>query len=371
MAKTKSKHKRYSILDKLLIAVSICAVITLLLSSIAGNFDPREYSWMAFMGLAYPFILLGNLLLLSWWLIRRKWFWVLTITLIACLGFNTLHATFKLFGNQGSSEKADNHLRVLTYNVHNFKKFGSKIDLETKRQFMDLIRKQDADVLVLQEFYTRFKGEYNLKDSLEKKLGFKYSYFMSNKKNTHEARGLAIFSKYPLSNKSFLAFDATGSNGCLSADISYKNRIVRIYNVHLKSISFGRIDYDYLEKVTEVGPDKQSSKRIYRMLNNAFKKRAENVELLKEELNKTQIPYIIAGDFNDTPASFAVKQLTGDLNNAFKQKGSGLGITYNGKFPNFQIDYIATTKDFKIINYQVTREKLSDHYPVRSDLELL
>ena len=58
------------------------------------------------------------------------------------------------------------------------------------------------------------------------------------------------------------------------------------------------------------------------------------------------------------------------LKNAFEQKGIGLGKTYNGSFPNYQIDYILTSPEFNILNYQIIEKKLSDHYPIRSDLEL-
>lgn len=370
MAKISKNKKRYTFFDGLLIAVTIGTGLLLLLSSFAGKVDPRTNIWLAFLGLGYPFILLGNFILCFWWIIRKKWVIVFTQIIIAFLGFNTMQATFKLFGNEGSLAKAENHLRVLTYNVHFFRKYGDNNDLETKRQFIQLLKRQDADVLVFQEFYTRYKGEYNLLDSIENLLGLKHSYFISNKSNDYEARGLAIFSRYPLSNKSFIPFDKSGSNGSLSADININSKRVRIYNVHLKSISFKKEDYEYIEKVKEISPDKQSSKRIFRMLRSAFIKRAENVDLLKAELSKLEIPYIVAGDFNDTPASFAVNEITGNLENAFKKQGQGLGITYNGKFPNFQIDYIAASKEFRIVNYQVTKEKLSDHYPVRSDLEL-
>jgi endonuclease/exonuclease/phosphatase family metal-dependent hydrolase len=86
---------------------------------------------------------------------------------------------------------------------------------------------------------------------------------------------------------------------------------------------------------------------------------------------KCKTPYLIAGDFNDTPASYVVTQITEKLNNAFIKKGSGFGTTYNGKFPNFQIDYIATSKDLEVLNYKIEKAKLSDHFPVRSDLKLV
>ena len=92
--------------------------------------------------------------------------------------------------------------------------------------------------------------------------------------------------------------------------------------------------------------------------------------MVKEHAEKSPIPHIIAGDFNDTPISYTVKTISRDMKNCFRKKGSGFGITYNGAFPNFQIDYIFTSSEFEVKNYLVINKKLSDHYPVRADLEL-
>jgi len=149
-----------------------------------------------------------------------------------------------------------------------------------------------------------------------------------------------------------------------------QDKLFRVYNVHLQSISFQKEDYDYIDKVSKMDPEYKSSRRIAGMLKNAFIRRSEQVKIMKSAMAICNIPYIIAGDFNDTPASYCVTQITHSLKNAFKEKGSGFGKTYNGAFPNFQIDYVAVTKDFDVINHHISKEKLSDHFPVRSDLKL-
>ncbi len=371
VGRIKNRNSKFSFFSSLLLIITCAFAILLFISAFAGKFDPRNYILIAFLGLAYPFLLLINVILFIWWILKKKWMIASMILLFTLTGYSTLFSTIKFFGNEGPTEKTADHLRVMTYNVHNFKKVGDKNNLETKRKFLQVLKEQNPDVVLFQEFYTRYKGEYNLTDSVKKLLNTPHTYFISSKKNDYEAMGLAIFSKYPLKNKNFIPFDRAGANGCLYADIIYKNQSLRIFNVHLRSISFEQQDYQYLDQVKEINPDKQSSKRIYRMLKSAFQKRAENIDLLKEEIEKCTTPYIIAGDFNDTPASYAVSQITGKLNNAFQEKGQGLGITYNGKFPNFQIDYIATTKELRIVNYHITKAKLSDHYPVRSDIEIL
>lgn len=127
----------------------------------------------------------------------------------------------------------------------------------------------------------------------------------------------------------------------------------------------------YLDQVKyKMEPKLYPSKRILVMLRNAFRKRSGQVDIMKQHMETCDLPFVVAGDFNDTPASYAVTQMTKSLKNTFKEQGTGFGKTYNGKFPNFQIDYIATTKTIDVVNHRIIPAKLSDHFPVRSDLRL-
>jgi endonuclease/exonuclease/phosphatase family metal-dependent hydrolase len=364
---------RLTIFDKIILFIAFNLAIGLILGSLAGGYDPRAHILIAFFGLAYPFFLVLNLLVAAWWLIRGKWILVIATLVLVGFGWNTLVSTFGFFGDEGSEKKDSEHyVRLMTYNVHQFKPYGSNNDEPTKNQIIEVVKKENPDVVCFQEYYTRYKGAFDTTDSLKKMLKAPYYYFVPSVKNDYEAYGLAIFSKYPIKNKGSILFNSTyRGNESIYVDIEVENQLLRIYNVHFQSISFDKQDYQYLDMVTkEMNTEIKSSKRIASMLKTAFLKRSEQVDIMKENLQACTIPYVIAGDFNDTPASYAVTQITKSLNNAFTKKGQGFGKTYNGKFPNFQIDYIATTKEFDVINYHITKAKLSDHFPVRSDLRL-
>lgn len=363
---------KLNFLDKIVLVVAICLAIALLLSYRAGSADPRTHILIAFFGLGYPFILIGNLVCCGYWLLRSKTiFWVATLILVF-VGIKPLTATFAIMGDEGNAVKnQDDHLRVMTYNVHQFKRYGQNNDESTKNQIIQIIKDQNPDVISFQEFYTRPRGKFDIIDSLKKELGFRYLYYLPSVKNDYESAGLAIFSKYPIKNKGKILFDQyLRGNESIYVDVLFKSRIIRVYNVHLQSISFEKQDYDYLEKVQKMTAEKAAAKRIVYMLKSAFQKRSHQVDIVKQHLDLCQVPYVIMGDFNDTPASYAVTQITSALNNAFTKKGSGWGKTYNGKFPNFQIDYIACTKKIEVVNYHITKALLSDHFPVRSDLKL-
>ena len=366
------KKKRITVFDKLMFLVAIVMAVGMLMGIRAGVSDPRESMVIAFFGLAYPFFLFANVLVFVYWLFRTKWAIAALTVVIIGYGGHTLFATFGFFGVKGEQKKEDETLiRLMTYNVHNFTPYGEVLSLSNKEKMLSVVSEQKPDVVCFQEFYTREKGPYDIIDSLKRLLNVKYYYFVPTMKSEREAIGMAIFSRFPIRDTGHIKFSGVSGNGSIYADIMVRNKVIRVYNVHLQSISFEKEDYSYLEQVTkEMDPKIGSSKRIARMLKYAFRKRSKQADVMKAHMRTCETPFVIAGDFNDTPASYVVTQMTDSLNNAFIKKGQGLGRTYNGKFPNFQIDYIATTKDIDVVNYQIIEAKLSDHFPVRSDLRL-
>ncbi|ACU02708.1 MULTISPECIES: endonuclease/exonuclease/phosphatase family protein [Pedobacter] len=367
------KRSKPTFIDKLVRLGAIGLATALALGILAGNIDPRSFQLIAFFGLAYPYVLLLNIIMIAWWCIRRRWLFAATTLVLILLGWHSLTTTFGFIGEKGLGPKADPGLiRMMTYNVHSFKPYGEGNIESVKQQMLDLIENENPDIICFQEYFTRKKGPYDITDSLKRILNKPYHYFEPISQNDYEATGLAIFSKYPIKNKGTIAFNKVyRGNSSIYVDVTVKNKMFRIYNVHMQSISFQEQDYMYLDQVKyQMDPKLYASKRILVMLRNAFLKRSEQVDIMKAHIKTCELPFIIAGDFNDTPASYAVKQMTKSLKNTFKEQGTGFGKTYNGKFPNFQIDYIATTQNFDVMNYRIIEAKLSDHFPVRSDLRL-
>jgi endonuclease/exonuclease/phosphatase family metal-dependent hydrolase len=196
-------------------------------------------------------------------------------------------------------------------------------------------------------------------------------YFEAFDKGKDDAAGLAIFTKYKIINKGLIRLNpGTSDNQCIYIDVQAKSKTFRVYCVHLQSIHFEPEDYVYLDSMAHEKPSIHKSKRLGGKLKLAFIKRSEQVHLIKEHMAKCPYPYIVAGYFNDTPTSYAVNQMVTGLKNTFYEKGSGLAKTYNGDFPNFQIDFIMCSPVFNVVNYKIIEKKLSDHYAVRSDLQL-
>ncbi len=370
----RKKRSGLHLFNKFILVANVVAVISLLFAYAASYVNPNSFWLPAFFGLAYPAILLVNVSFVIYWLISFPRYSLLSSVAIL-IGWNVLTAYIGFRESSGIMvpKSSQSFIRVLTYNVHNFKQFGDKNDKFTKDQILDIIRQEQPDVLCFQEFFTRQRGEYNFRKLVPEILNSKYYYFKPTTDNGYEATGTAIFSKYPIINTGKVLFARKMNwNEAVYADIKVGEKVFRVYNVHFQSISFQPEDYQYLKKVTkEIDTDVESSRKIGSRLKKAFEKRANQVNMLRTHtLDSCKTPYIIAGDFNDTPISYTVKTVSKGLQNSFSVKGSGFGITYNGEFPNFQIDYILASPEFTIKNYLIVKKKLSDHYPVRTDLEL-
>ncbi|HEY4197549.1 MAG TPA: endonuclease/exonuclease/phosphatase family protein [Mucilaginibacter sp.] len=363
--------KQLNFIDRLILWINILLCIALLISYLAPITNPEKIWIIAFFGLAYPFLLLGNVILILYWLIRKSKFVFLSLIVIA-VGWNVLNKNIGLRFNSSSDSRPLNNLRMMTYNVHNFKRYGAKNDISTKHEILTIISQEQPDIIGFQEFYTRRHGQYDMLDSIQKILNCNSYYFEAARSNKDEAIGIALFSKYPIVAHGFIQLaDRSSENQCLYIDVKKGEKTIRVYSVHLQSIGFEQEDYRYLNSVSQEGKaDVSSTKRLGSKLKTAFAKRSEQVFKVKGHADACPYPYIISGDFNDTPTSFAVNRMCKGLKNAFREKGSGLGRTYNGSFPNYQIDYIMASPQFDVTGYNITEKRLSDHYPVRSDLVL-
>jgi endonuclease/exonuclease/phosphatase family metal-dependent hydrolase len=367
------KNSKLPLIDKIFLWINVCLCLALLVSYLAPVTDPRKFWIFAFFGLAYPPILLTNFLMIVYWAIRRKLFVLISLIAIIC-GFGVLKNNIGLHpGNSDPLKSTDtNTVRLMTYNVHDFKKYGAVKDVSTKHEILNLIAGKNPDVLGIQEFYSRSRGKFAMIDSVKKIMGSDNFYMENFNGNTSSLVGIAIFSKYPIIDKKLIMLSPRFSgNQCLYVDIKKGKQIFRYYCVHLQSINFDPEDYKYIDTVTKRGkPDYSSTKRLGDKLKKAFLKRAEQVDMVKADAARCPYPYVISGDFNDTPTSYAVNQMAKGLKNAFREKGFGLGRTYNGDFPNYQIDYIMTNNQFDIASYTIVEKKLSDHFPVFADLVL-
>ena len=92
-------------------------------------------------------------------------------------------------------------------------------------------------------------------------------------------------------------------------------------------------------------------------------------EELRDELSAFQDPILIAGDFNAPESGPAFKILGKRFHSAFRQAGTGFGLTFPSAFPLARIDHALGTKEVLFTRYR-TQHFGSDHLGLVVDFQV-
>ncbi len=346
------------------------AAIALLTSYLAPHVSPENFWLIAFFGLAYPVLVIINLLFVIYWSVQFRKRGIYSL-LIILAGWNNIQHYLQ-FSSSELPDKSKKYIKVMSYNVKVFDLYNWTHNIETRNNIFDFIVDERADILCLQEFFSRDSSTLDNVDSLTKFQKTKYVHveYTTTVKRVHHF-GIATFSAYPIIAKGKIDFGYKSNNICIYTDIKMGTDTLRVYNMHLQSIAFSKDDYKYVEDLQNnvETEDVEHSKNILNRLKLAFIKRAAQANLIQASIASSPYPVIVCGDFNDTPASYTYTTIASNLNDAFVEKGNGFGRSYIGKFPSFRIDYILHSDQYKACYFQTIREELSDHFPVSCYLE--
>ncbi|MEI7980452.1 MAG: endonuclease/exonuclease/phosphatase family protein, partial [Bacteroidota bacterium] len=247
---------------------------------------------------------------------------------------------------------------------------------EIREGISSFLLSQNADIICLQECCLNGPDDAVILRNYAKLIGMKYYYFRNYRKfwDKKKIDAIIIFSRYPVVDSGFFKFPDKSLFGIYS-DILLDQDTIRIYNLHLESIRFGNDDYSFYSHLTdpaeEATPLKEGTKKMFWKLKKAFITRAREVDTISLQLGTCRYPVILAGDFNDSPSSYAYHELTGNLKDAFISSGREFfGSTYAGRFPAFRIDYIFSSGRFKTLEYRKFIIGYSDHYPIAATFNL-
>ncbi|WP_407425912.1 endonuclease/exonuclease/phosphatase family protein [Arcticibacter sp.] len=356
-------------MTKLLKLISVLACIALLLSTLGAYVDPRSFWPLAFISLAYVPILAGNFLVLIYWSVRWSRFaWVPLCCIL--ISWPILAGSFSLGKRQSLSPKQESNdslIRVMTYNVHAFDEAFRETSQSGK--VLNLIERIQPDIACLQEYHD-VPGRFNPTDSLKRILDTQHFH---HAKFNGGGLGLAIFSKYPIVSTGLIKFSQEGDgNHGIYIDVLKNNKIFRVYTVHLESIRLKPDQLNYMSQVIK-GKTKQirPSKKIGGQLRRAFFERSAQVDMVKQHMTTCPHPYIVCGDFNDPPSSYAFNKMAEGMQSTYREKGSGLyAVTLHKGFLRYQIDHILVSDRFNVFSHVIIPEQASDHYPVYADLKL-
>jgi endonuclease/exonuclease/phosphatase family metal-dependent hydrolase len=350
------------------IVIKLSAVllsISLILGLISPYINPYYFWPAAFFGLAYPviwFLSLGCTLLLIG---RKRWFYASLIFLM--IGAPLMLKHFSLPFRNNKTKPGD--YRLVTYNVHGFSGVrDGKSFYDRKMMIHDFINEINPSVVCMQEYAIKTKKQNRYSDMPE--VGLKVSYTALSE---HEAdpRGtlysLLIASSYPIKNQGSVFTPGKSAFG-MYADIQFPEGMVRVYNIHLESVKFiGEKKLLRPHKNPGIFKDLVTIfKGTYRKLRHAFPARAYQAKMIAESIRKSPYPVIVAGDFNDTPASYSYKVIHKGLQDAASFRDFGFNRTYAESLYPIRIDQVLIDRRLNATNYQRKKIYLSDHFPVVS-----
>ncbi len=349
----------HKFLHRTLVILCILFAVGLLLAYLSVYINPEKFWFLALIGLMYPFLLFGNLLFLTYWIIRWKRAFLIPFIAII-IGVSHLANFIQLpFGKR--VEKNEPDIKILSYNVNLFRLYTWSKKAPSFNKITAFAKSSNVDLVCFQEFYL-VDGKFTenmARNALDMNSHIEYVI-----KNSNTGYGIATFSKFPIVKKGVIKFENT-SNACIYSDIKVEEDTIRVYNCHLQSLKLKERNLNFLIKQEH----RNESNTVAELKDISFKfrdaliKRAHQVNTITADVKRCKYPVIICGDFNDSPFSYTYHELTRNLYDTFKEAGKGLANTYVRFFP-YRIDYILHSKTLKAINFACPRVEYSDHYPV-------
>jgi len=369
------KKKKKSLSYTILSLITVLSSIALCISFFSLYINPDNFWAPAFFGLAFPVFFLINVLFLIILLFRKKK--LLFVSLVPLvISFHVWSGYYQLPIKKRTIPENVETLAVLSYNISVFDLFYKHQSFGYIDSLVTFIRTINPDVICFQEYYNDKLAEIQLNDYLKKTLQMPYmkDYIYKERFDKHEF-GIATFSKYPIiKNETLLnvnySDDKQTSNFAIYSDIVVGSDTVRIYNVHLESnrLSSEDIFFSSTEDITDIQVEDIPSKSriVLSKLRSSVILRSRQVIPIKEDINNSPYPVIVAGDFNDVPASWTYRYLSKGLKDSFRRAGRGSAKTYNSIIPFMKIDYILHGPEIQTVFFDIPKVEFSDHYPIFS-----
>lgn len=372
MDKSRIRKRKALRWRKFMLLLNVVAAAVLAISILASYISPAMAWGIALIGIGYPYILVVNILFGLYWIVLRRKECLVSLVVIA-LGYPNLQNQLRL--GLFSNPQVDPHqaFKLMSFNTRLFDVYDWTGQPDTKQRIFNLICTENPEILCIQEFYTSTKRPgFNNLEAMEgvRERSFAHIAYTATRHGT-DHWGIATFSKYPIVRKGSILFNEVTNNLCIFTDLKIGNDTVRVYNAHFQSNRFRREDYEFLGNLKKQKEKLMASLNIINRLKSGSIKRSNQVDVVAAHIRNSPYPVIVCGDFNDPPSSYTYNRLSHNLKDAFVESGRGFGNTYNGLIPLLRIDYILHGKKLKSTDFKVTKENLSDHYPVSCRLQLV
>ncbi|MFT4469757.1 endonuclease/exonuclease/phosphatase family protein [Arthrobacter sulfonylureivorans] len=236
----------------------------------------------------------------------------------------------------------------MSFNIHNGSDDEDELDLAAIARD---IHASGADIIGLQEV-DRHKSRSKFVDQaawLARRLGMYFVYGVNVERPPRDGQkkrsqyGTAILSKYRIvSSRNYLLRnirykeDPSQQRGLLEAVIDLGGVQLRFYNTHL--------DHRRAEQ------------------------RRLQINQVLALAGASDLPTVLAGDFNTVPGAPEMRQVTAKFMDTFAERGHGTGFSFPAERPSRRIDYLLISGQFQVVRASVMDTDSSDHRPVVADL---
>ena len=349
-----------SLLRIILLIINLLFALALVVSTLAGVVEPSRMTAVSILSYGYVVFLLANVLFVVLWLCFSRWEFLISVAAVLCrLSFIPLF--FQVGGNTEAAQ-GDDVLRVMTFNSHGFHGLDGDTTMRADSGavlFLKMVDEEQPDVICLQEFFATRKMRMN--ENLAER-GYTHRFGVHGSKEPSQC---VLFSRCPV----VLGREMDGRTKFF-VDVMKNGRRVRVCCVHLDSYQLDEGDYESFERLSHAQADSTTHRLLGKFAETTRRHEQEWKEELLPLIQSTTVPLVVAGDFNDTPASYIYQQAADYLSDPYVEQGRGFGTTYHGLFPAFRIDYILHSHGLEALSYKRISTPISDHYPIVADLRI-
>jgi len=351
------------LLDKFTVTRQGMLILLLIPALAAPYINPEILTLPAFSSLFFPYFIILLAGLGIYGLLRRKPAF-LPVLLILLLSWEGIANTF-VDNGRAADASSDTSLSFMSYDVQGFGRYQSNSIVQEN---MLLFKKEQHDVLCLQELYGSKRAPDNNLKRVSRAGNFSYHYCnTAGYGGKGRFFGLVIYSRKPMINQGYVDFEKRDANGCIY-DLIANQDTIRIFNAPLQPNNLfksSRLDKPPKQDAlfSNLGP---KLKRLHR----GFIQRSRQSRKVARTIRNSPHPIILAGDLNDLPLSYTYATLTQNLNDVFKAASSGIGTTYARGFHFLRIDSLLFGEAWQADNFKIIAKTWTDHYPIRCPFKL-
>ncbi len=238
---------------KSLVIINVLLAIVLIIGCNAKYFNPSYYWFVGFITLAAPYLFICVFAFIFFWLFAKKKLALISIITILIL-WKPLGHIFKFRPNTAfTNTKQAEAVRVMSWNVEQFQILEHKKNPLLKQDMFNIINDYDPDIACFQEMVASnaYPKAINYMPNMVNSLKLKNYYYSYNELDNFDDNhhfGRVIFSKYPIINRKTINFSNRSYENCFQyVDVIKETDTLRVFNVHLQSLSFTSENKAYID----------------------------------------------------------------------------------------------------------------------------